>query len=554
MAPHVEANSLSDITQLASNPPKYPRNPTEPRKASLTLYIARVPGSKGCYFLDIILTTLKPQLKNVTAADVASSLYYCHLNTEDDVRFLEQDQPVEEQKTAASREKPLPRKPLPESARSSLDLNHQMTSVSLSPQGNQEVSKKNPTASSRLFEETASIRNRATTDEAFSITLIRRDPSSGTQWNVGNVSGHPAPNETNHGGVSPKKKSKKSYFDISVHISTPGYGAFRVPVSTGHAANSTTDPAISSLDKSHMGHPQSPVSPNWSFDRQVRMEGSSFWSRPSNQHRTRSDLSGKYTTTHRRSSSGSSGGDPTDTSLHSYNSGLDPADSNPKGYMFVSPWGGRCKFATGSGGRSLTLKHTLLAPVSTSNTTDVTSSQQISAHVSELRFNLPSTVLFSSSTIKSASKRSSFDSRTLTTSKFSNLRKKLSPNKPQPPLPTRPHPTSYAAMYPSDEEEGPPLPPRSFHVTDSSEEGASPPLPTRLHHFPYEMNATHEEEIDDDPHLDLSIGQEKAGGGNRGKRAKLGKLVIHHEGFKMLDLVVAANIGVWWSVWESGSH
>jgi hypothetical protein len=68
------------------------------------------------------------------------------------------------------------------------------------------------------------------------------------------------------------------------------------------------------------------------------------------------------------------------------------------------------------------------------------------------------------------------------------------------------------------------------------------------------MNATHEKEIDDDPHLDLSIGQEKAGGGNRGKRAKLGKLVIHHEGFKMLDLVVAANIGVWWSVWESGSH
>lgn len=47
MAPHVEANSLSDLTQLASNPPKYPRNPTEPRKASLTLYIARVPGSKG---------------------------------------------------------------------------------------------------------------------------------------------------------------------------------------------------------------------------------------------------------------------------------------------------------------------------------------------------------------------------------------------------------------------------------------------------------------------------------------------------------------------------
>jgi hypothetical protein len=47
MAPQVEANSLSDITQLASNPPRYPRNPTEPKRQSLTLYIARVPGSRG---------------------------------------------------------------------------------------------------------------------------------------------------------------------------------------------------------------------------------------------------------------------------------------------------------------------------------------------------------------------------------------------------------------------------------------------------------------------------------------------------------------------------
>jgi hypothetical protein len=53
MAPHIEANSLSDITQLASNPPKYPRNPTEPRRASLTLYIARVPGSRGLLFAHV---------------------------------------------------------------------------------------------------------------------------------------------------------------------------------------------------------------------------------------------------------------------------------------------------------------------------------------------------------------------------------------------------------------------------------------------------------------------------------------------------------------------
>ena len=47
MGPYVEANSLSDIIQIASNPPKYPRNPTEKQRNPLTLYVARVPGSKG---------------------------------------------------------------------------------------------------------------------------------------------------------------------------------------------------------------------------------------------------------------------------------------------------------------------------------------------------------------------------------------------------------------------------------------------------------------------------------------------------------------------------
>jgi NADH dehydrogenase (ubiquinone) Fe-S protein 8 len=49
--------------------------------------------------------------------------------------------------------------------------------------------------------------------------------------------------------------------------------------------------------------------------------------------------------------------------------------------------------------------------------------------------------------------------------------------------------------------------------------------------------------------MDLSLGKELAGGGNTGKRAKLGKLIVHDEGLKMLDLVVAANVGVWWTSW-----
>lgn len=44
--------------------------------------------------------------------------------------------------------------------------------------------------------------------------------------------------------------------------------------------------------------------------------------------------------------------------------------------------------------------------------------------------------------------------------------------------------------------------------------------------------------------MDLSLAKERAGGGFGGKHAKLGKLIVEHEGLKMLDLVVAANIAL----------
>jgi hypothetical protein len=86
----------------------------------------------------------------------------------------------------------------------------------------------------------------------------------------------------------------------------------------------------------------------------------------------------------------------------------------------------------------------------------------------------------------------------------------------------------------------------SYNHTESSDD--EPPYHHRVAHERASMDHRHKDG-DDEP-LDLSLGQEKAGGGNRGKRAKLGKLIIHDEGFKFLDLLVAANIGVWWSVWE----
>jgi hypothetical protein len=50
--------------------------------------------------------------------------------------------------------------------------------------------------------------------------------------------------------------------------------------------------------------------------------------------------------------------------------------------------------------------------------------------------------------------------------------------------------------------------------------------------------------------MDLSLGQEFAGGGFGGKQAKLGKLIIEDEGLKMVDLLVATNIALWWRAYE----
>ncbi|TPX12553.1 uncharacterized protein E0L32_000730 [Thyridium curvatum] len=116
----VEARSLAAINYLAANPPQYPVNPTEEKQEPLTLYISRVPGTR-----DVILSTLKPQRKNVTAEDVANSLYYIHLDQPADDHLLASDATRDQHSPRASgemaREPPPPvttiqRKPVPSAA------------------------------------------------------------------------------------------------------------------------------------------------------------------------------------------------------------------------------------------------------------------------------------------------------------------------------------------------------------------------------------------------------------------------------------------------------
>ncbi|KAI9658322.1 MAG: hypothetical protein M1821_002455 [Bathelium mastoideum] len=121
MSEAIEAGSLSALTDLAANPPLDPRNPTDPERPPLVLYIARVPGSK-----DVFLSPLKPKQKVVSAQDVESSLYFVHINQPEDELLLRQELHATQQnytETSATENhfRSLPRRPLSADSRNSLE-------------------------------------------------------------------------------------------------------------------------------------------------------------------------------------------------------------------------------------------------------------------------------------------------------------------------------------------------------------------------------------------------------------------------------------------------
>ena len=308
-------------------------------------------------FSDVILTTLKPQLKNVTAEDVASSLYYFHLNSDHDAQLLaESSSIIAEEDEPAEKEEPVPRKPLPKSAISSIDLNRQMpvvqqppTAINLplgvgrkalspsvqTPKQPRELDKeqiqRKPLGPRPLVSDASPNRdpfpvtgnqpgipaqhNRSDSristqnDESrqslgsynpinlskasiksFLITIIRRDPSSGAQWNIGTVLGEQE---------AESSRSKKLYFDFSIHLTTPGYNQFtelQTKRNTADASTITRNRA-SVPEFSHIA--VQPV-PELGFFRQICMEGSSFWDRSRHHVISDSDASSIYDTADRR--------------------------------------------------------------------------------------------------------------------------------------------------------------------------------------------------------------------------------------------------------------
>ena len=387
----------------------------------------------------------------------------------------------------------------------------------------------------------------------FSLALIRRDPTTGGQWNVGKISSFqtniptpdmaaPTLNPDDMGSLSGAQK-------IDIRLETSGYAKYRdLPTLTainayrpgsGHsfaqamkglAPGSNSGPA-----PAFRGGP--PAGAEGGFTRQVAMAYSKTWTsnikKAFHRHDRRSSATGgemaispddgalpqpPNRNIHSRTDSASTTGS-VDSQLGLQREASPPATMTtqpgpglkPKGYVFISPWDGRCEFHTSTSGRSLKCRHILdpkspkfnpvavaqnirdAQAVGRSRGDELVAAMSGAKPVSELRFNLPS----------------------------GDVLKASSPSKGE---------------------------------GNGKWDSAQHQLQGRFSKLVHRLEArSSDEEYDDDGEDDdnmMNLGRENAGGGSRGNRAKLGKLIIHDEGLKMLDLVVAANVGVWWTTWE----
>ena len=336
------------------------------------------------------------------------------------------------------------------------------------------------------------------TTPSFTLNLIRRNRSSGGQWNVARISCQGDQLSWTTDSVparrspSPSKQGPAPAIDISVENS--GYAKFRnIPLpsvveagpaaimealaerdsgrSSGHSSNLSLPVAGDTIGAETMNGSV--------FSRQVTMGYTKSWTASVKEKLQKLEVEARARTGHVRGDSA--------TSRESFSQRSTPAEADTQGmrqvgYAFTSPWNGRCEFRTGNGGRTLRCTHAL-----DSGAANGASSSEVSL-VSELRFNLPA-----------------------------------------------------SEMIPGG---APPRDPQQL----LSHFGRV--LRSRARSDPYGYQDDDDDDDTRPPRFDLSLGKERAGGGRRGNRSKMGKLIITSEGLKMLDLVVAANIGVWWKTWE----
>ncbi|CAG8299029.1 unnamed protein product [Penicillium salamii] len=385
------------------------------------------------------------------------------------------------------------------------------------------------------------VHGRPSSNAGFHITLIRRDPTSGTQWNVATIS-------------TPRMDCNA----VDIEISTPGYNRF---------AGSNELPSLSSLSVNiptgigRVGYPQSLAA-----------------EQPKDQPTEQSAGPRKF---HRQLCVSK----PFDDSMADSANHPDSSRLKSGYYVFTSPWNGTCTFASSVNGRSLKCKHMIPTPggfVPPAGENE----PPPAVTVAELRFNTPFQAAnlhshahhavhkphpnhvspFTQSQLQTQQlPRSNYDSENPSpdspysnphSSKRGSFSQLLNPN-----TYSRPRAHSGPGSAPSRESPTPsdPRPPfnpsallrRTSQRAQRFARQSQFQSPYQAQAHAHRSTSTSSGGVDcdadsDEDRLDFSLAREPAGGGLRGKSAKLGKLVIEDEGLKMLDLVVAACMAVWW--------
>ncbi|KAF2031071.1 hypothetical protein EK21DRAFT_100009 [Setomelanomma holmii] len=517
----IEARSLSSLTALASNPPAYPRNPTHVRHEPLVLYIARVPGSK-----DIFLSPMKPRDKVVTAEDITSSLYFLHVEQPEDADLVGppefQVPNYAEQDPSASSGQPKPvvqRKAIPGAPATQGLPPRKPVSGTLAPVENfgnrqnvyagsyaqrpgllgPEYIQRGSFESSQYQQENnyLSPSPRRSPERpphaGTSLTLIRRDPASGAQWNVARIEDPPIIEVSS--SASDAGAKRRTGAPMYIDVTNPGYSKFL------HSGNLTRSAMSEHLRDSSAQSSQRGGAPQYErlvdesgnvFRRRLWMEGSQYTNGGFGHRKNssydfnpaRPDSRGSYDARNDRAFIDARSTQPPFLTRDDQTYSTIQVSDRPtsfRGYVFTSPWNGRCEFITGAGGGSLKCRH--IVP-------GLQGAPPAAMFVSELRFNLPSRSFPPTPKGEESSKRSSFFHR----GRHSRNNSSMSVNRDE-----------------------------TQDVRSSLER------------------------------MDLSLGQELAGGGFGGKQAKLGKIILEDEGLKMMDLLVAANLALWWRAYEKAS-
>jgi hypothetical protein len=202
-----------------------------------------------------------------------------------------------------------------------------------------------------------------------SLTLIRRDPASGAQWNVARIEDPPI-TEISSLTLNESAVKKKIGAPMYIDVTNPGYSKFLqsenadrppLPSRPGDASARPNQTVTSS----HPCVSETPTDSSNTFRRRLWMEGSQYASggfghRKNNSHdfnSGRPDSRGSY--------DGSRDGYSFDNRPAASPSFLTRDDqtfstiqvsdrpTSFRGYVFTSPWDGRCEFATSAGGGTL---------------------------------------------------------------------------------------------------------------------------------------------------------------------------------------------------------